>query len=253
MRTPRSIRSTRRLLAPVVLFVTAAGCSGSSPTAPGGSANGDGVSISFNSSALVELEPVIRREIESTFDLARREIPIGGLKVVVDAGRHLVPGWGVGGFAPSPGRRIELSVDRSLAEELIIERLPSITAHELHHVGRHRGPGYGGTLLEAMVSEGLADHYAQELFGRPTPPWAMAIPASQIDLWIEKARPELDSRNYDHGRWFFGRSALVPRWAGYTIGFELVQRYKDANPGATAASLVDAEADLFRPPANSNS
>ncbi len=97
-----------------------------------------------------------------------------------------------------------------------------------------------------MVSEGLADHYALELFGQPLPPWVTALSEDEIDLWLERARPELDSAGYSHSVWFFGTGS-VPRWAGYTIGFRLVGDYLAANPGATAASLVNLGADAFRP------
>jgi uncharacterized protein YjaZ len=120
-------------------------------------------------------------------------------------------------------------------------------AHELHHVKRWRGPGYGRTLLEAMVSEGLADHFSIELLGAPVPPWSDAFPRDQTTQLLERARPEFDSTSYDHERWFFVASPTLPRWTGYTLGFRLVEAYQAAHMGATAADLVNTPAGAFRP------
>jgi len=39
---------------------------------------------------------------------------------------------------------------------------------------------------------------------------------------------------------------LVQR-SGNILGFKLIGAYQEANPGQTAASLVNANAELFRP------
>jgi hypothetical protein len=237
-------------LAATIVTVTLATvtCGGTSPTTPGGPGSGSSLTIRFVDDSLAAREGVIRRELEGAFELASRQIAIDGLEIVVDATLHVIPGWGVGGSAPAPGRRIEISLAPSLDEPTLVERLPSIAAHELHHAARHRTPvGYGTTLLEAMVSEGLADQYASELYGRPLPPWVTALSDPEIARWLERALPELDSPTYDHGAWFFG-SGSIPRWAGYTIGLRLVSDYIAAHPGSTAVSLVGADADLFKPP-----
>ncbi|WP_425148489.1 DUF2268 domain-containing putative Zn-dependent protease [Deinococcus sp.] len=105
--------------------------------------------------------------------------------------------------------------------------LPATIAHELHHLRRWRGPGCGATLLEALVSEGLAQHY--ELSERRTPPIYAHISADLDALW-KLAQSELDESRYDHARWFFGVAEL-PRWAGYALGFELVRRFFERAAG----------------------
>ena len=173
-------------------------------------------------------------------------ISIDGLTITVETGpRLLVPGWGVGGFAPGPNS-VQIAVDPSLSEATVANRLPSVAAHELHHVARWRGPGYGATLLEHMVSEGLADHFAADVFGQPLPPWAVALTPGEVDHWLERATPSFDARNFDRNAWFFGNGE-IPRWTGYTLGYRLVEDHLTASPGQTAASLVHASAGLFRP------
>jgi uncharacterized protein YjaZ len=111
---------------------------------------------------------------------------------------------------------------------------------------RWRGPSPYGTLLEALVFEGLADRFALELLGGAPPPWIEAFPEQQTDAYIERARPELD-QFFDFEAWFFGIGSDLPRWTGYTLGYRLVGDYKAENPGSTAASLVHTPAEAFRP------
>jgi uncharacterized protein YjaZ len=97
-----------------------------------------------------------------------------------------------------------------------------------------------------MVSEGLADHFSIELLGVPVPPWCLAFSDADNAVWLDAARPLFDS-SYTHSTWFFGTSITPPRWTGYTLGYRLVQDYKNRNPGATAAALVSTPANAFRP------
>jgi uncharacterized protein YjaZ len=98
-----------------------------------------------------------------------------------------------------------------------------------------------------MVSEGLADHFSIELLGVPVPPWSDALTPTQATDMLALARPEFDAASYDHARWFFGSTAQVPRWAGYTLGYDFVTDYQAAHGGARAIDLVDTPASAFRP------
>jgi len=166
--------------------------------------------------------------------------------VAADPSRAIA-GWGVGGFAPD-ARTVEISLDPGFPgfSGILPDRLPPIVAHELHHAVRWKAPGYGATLLEALVSEGLADHFAVELLGAPVPPWSDAFPRERTEEFLDRARPEFDAA-YDHDRWFFGTDPTLPRWTGYTLGYRIVEAYQAANGGVTAAELVSTPASAFRP------
>ncbi len=45
------------------------------------------------------------------------------------------------------------------------------------------------------------------------------------------------------GHWFFGAGGEVPRLAGYTIGYHIVQGYLDRHPGTTAVELTVVDTD----------
>jgi uncharacterized protein YjaZ len=191
----------------------------------------------------------IEGTLTSTLAAVNGALPLPGVTITVTPSTtRAIAGYGVGGFTPG-GNTVDIYVDHTFPglSAVLPERLRFIAAHELHHAKRWRGPGYGRTLLEAMVSEGLADRYAVESLGVPPPPWSEAFPRAQTQVYLDLARPELDSATYDHDRWFFGSAASPPRWTGYTLGYRLVEAYQAARPGASAAQLVDAPAAQFRP------
>jgi hypothetical protein len=204
--------------------------------------------IVFTDASLRAHEGTIRDLIESAIARAGAELPIQNVTINVrgDASRA-IPGWGIGGRA-SGGTTVELSVDPAFPglAGVLAARLPPLTAHELHHIVRTRGPGYGATLLEALVSEGLADQFSLELYGGPPPPWVEALDGAELEHWLDEAAEEFDSTAYDHDAWFFG-NGTIPSWTGYTIGHRLVVGYQDAHPGESAADLVNTPAEAFRP------
>ena len=93
-------------------------------------------------------------------------------------------------------------------------------AHEAHHCMRMTGPGYGRTLGEALVSEGLAGRFTGWLFDSPPEPWERAF---GDDVLRAHAPDEvtLQSADDDHAAWFFGFGGRLPRWFGYTLGYRL--------------------------------
>jgi uncharacterized protein YjaZ len=238
----------RRILFAVPLAALAA-CGGGTPTGSSGAAPPVVVRIDDASGALGLHRTTVQEVLTAAHAQVSAAMPISGVTFTVTPDRaRAIGGYGVGGFTPS-GTSIEIAIDPAFPDlgAVLPERLRYIAAHELHHARRWRGPGYGRTLLEAMVSEGMADRFAVELLRVPAAPWSEAIPRADTPAWIERARPELDSAVYDHDRWFFGASATVPRWTGYTLGFRLIEAYQASHPGQTAAQLVETPAGAFRP------
>jgi Predicted Zn-dependent protease (DUF2268) len=225
-------------------------CGGSGPT-QGGSPSPAPNEIRFNDAGglLRAHEGAIRDLLSSSLTRVTAVLPLTDVTItVIPDPNRAIGGWGVGGFTPS-GRVVEIYVDPGYPglAQVLPARLPPLAAHELHHARRWRGPGYGRTLLEALVSEGLADHFSVELLGVPVPPWSDAFPRGETARYLDLARPELDSATYDHESWFFVGSAALPRWTGYTLGYRLVEAYQAGHGGPSAAQLVDTPASQFRP------
>jgi uncharacterized protein YjaZ len=122
------------------------------------------------------------------------------------------------------------------------EELLAMLAHELLHCARWTRPGYGATLGEALISEGLACVFETGFRGGIPPFWARALDEVGLREAEALARPRLAERGYDHRDWFFGAPERgLPRHLGYSLGFELVARHVRRS-GRTAAQLVQVPA-----------
>jgi Predicted Zn-dependent protease (DUF2268) len=192
----------------------------------------------------VDLEGLAVRSARRSFELLPHRGKVR-IEVALDAARA-IPGIGVGGFANPATGDVSVWIDEAPPGGLkaaLETWIPATVAHELHHSSRIRmGPGYGITLAEALVTEGLADHFAAEAFpDTPPQPWDHALSADQeTELW-RKAQAVLDvPRGYNHHSWFVGGGDL-PRWAGYTLGYRIAEAYLGED--LSASSAVETEAD----------
>jgi predicted Zn-dependent protease DUF2268 len=155
-----------------------------------------------------------------------------------------IPAWGIGGYAHGKGR-ISITAAPNhprFGDPERGERLAAVLAHELHHLARARGPGYGRTLGEALVSEGLAQCFEVET-GCPPPPYAVAVQGDALRQLARRARNMVDADEYDHGAWFFGRRGDpdFPRDGGYSLGYLLAGRWLSLQ-STTAAAAVNVPA-----------
>jgi hypothetical protein len=193
----------------------------------------------------VAIEQVVRE----TLVAVRQLLPITGVSIRISSGpAYIIPEIGLGGRTNGTSD-VQISVDplyTSLARAVDSDLFP-LLAHELHHIARHRQFGLSSNLLEAMVMEGLADHFSIEVASVDPPPWAVALTPTEIDHWIEQARPGWLNGEYDHDRWFFGVDPTIPRWAGYSVGFDMVDRYLDTHPTARPSQLAGEPALTFIP------
>ncbi len=239
-------RNTMVLGAALLLAASLAGwsCDGPSEPDPTGP---NSIRIIDPAGLLGDHESAIHAILDSTLARVADELQLTGVAITVRPGTG-IPGYGLGGNTPN-GFTVRIEVDPGYPDlaQRLPERLPPLLAHELHHARRWRGPGYGRTLLEAMVSEGMADRFAIEFLGAKTPPWSDAIPQDETAAYLATSALEFDSATYDHDRWFFGASPDLPRWTGYTLGFRLVETYQAEHPGESAAQLVDTPANAFLP------
>jgi hypothetical protein len=174
----------------------------------------------------------------------RLELPHTTVLVVYNP-KGVIPETGEGGIAaPSTGRvTISLDPDHKRFVSALTRWVPLTIAHELHHSTRIlNGPGYGETLMEAIVTEGLAQVFTEEVApDAPATPWSRALNEQKVGRMWPQAREESSGGSYDHAAWFFGSQEL-PRWAGYSIGYRLIRSYLQDHPAETAASLVDSPA-----------
>jgi hypothetical protein len=168
---------------------------------------------------LTGIEDWLSERLNDGFAASAKLLPLLDVDVVITVGKRVIPEKGHVGYAPEKGVvYVTVDPEHPLLRTNPAKSLERMLAHELHHCSRWDGPGYG----ETLVSEGLAGHFAQEVFGGEPEPWER-LPASTLRPHVSKAQGDWQNTEYGHAAWFFGSSEL-PRWLGYSLGYQLVQR-----------------------------
>lgn len=138
----------------------------------------------------------------------------------------------------------------------VLDRLEAIAVHELHHNVRYSPGGIVWdpqtvTVGEHVVSEGLADVFASELYGDAGYTHFVRDETRSDDQVLAKVASGLGVTGMaDFAAWVLGDSSAqqfgavpvgLPTGAGYAAGARLVREYLDAT-GTTAAQNVRAPA-----------
>lgn len=152
----------------------------------------------------------------------------------------------VGGRARGPGViEFVINLDAITSPAALHDEVLKALFHEYHHALRWEGPGYGHTLGEALVSEGLAQAFVHEMLDCPPEPWETLPPGVDLGRLCQQADAAFDDPDYPHDTWFFG-SGDLPEWTGYALGSTLVAAHLGRVGGATALDLAHAPAAAFR-------
>jgi len=158
----------------------------------------------------------------------------------------VIPETGEGGYAAS-GDWFQIYIDPTKSEDelekIIKVDTPLTVYHELNHVARWNSTGYGVTLPEVIVTEGLASVFAAENWKKSSSPWIKYSPEEINELInIYKCRDKNYDSNYNHSEWFYGTGAL-PRWIGYKLGFHIVKLIRENNPQVGWDRLINMSAE----------
>jgi hypothetical protein len=119
--------------------------------------------------------------------------------------------------------------------------LPRTLSHEVDHSVRIlAGPGFGSSLLQQTISEGISSVFDLAAFPGPPNPWDRAVSRSQeCALWTQ-AQPLLADSGLYH-QWMLGGGG-VPHWTAFTIGYDIVADYRHYHPHASWSAINDASA-----------
>lgn len=194
---------------------------------------------------LDDLKDWLSERLYHAFNASAERLTLGDIDVIVRAGTYVIPEKGHVGYAPE-NSVIYVTIDPgsptlSANRDYSLERM---LAHELHHCSRWDGPGYGKTLGESLVSEGLAGHFVQEVFGGQPEPWE-SLPLTTAHSYVSEAQAKWADIQYGHAEWFFG-SGKFPRWLGYSLGYQVIKQYLNAHIEAKPSKLAWVEAENFR-------
>ena len=190
----------------------------------------------------------IREGIDAVHARTRGLVGPIALDIVVGAGRGRgIPERGHGGRVPSAGLiGLWMDPDNPHFIDNLGEPLERAVAHELHHVMRRDAASRGARLLDSLVMEGLAGRFVEELYANAPEPWERALPGESLGEVAALARSHALRDKYDHREWFYGAGALL-RWAGYTLGHELVGRRRAPLDRILPSPLAATPAEAFLP------
>lgn len=122
--------------------------------------------------------------------------------------------------------------------EYTINRIPSAVSHECNHNIRYQFIDWGkGSLKEMIVSEGLAENFAEKMFGRENiGPWVTKSNFETLNTVIKpKLRENLHIDNIQEAMPYLygddisimqgGKSVGLPYASGYACGYYLIKYY----------------------------
>ena len=129
-------------------------------------------------------------------------------------------------------RLIILSLDKNqheISEGFIFETI----CHEMSHSLRwEKLPEYAETMFDGMILEGLAVALEEEAMiktGRQDKQFFLKeiqeTPRAEIDKMITVLKDKFEDKIYDYNKIFFAGDDILPRWAGYRLGYYFVKQY----------------------------
>lgn len=120
--------------------------------------------------------------------------------------------------------------------------------HELAHCLQNYY-SYEMSLFDHLIADGLAEHFQKNLLNARRNPWTNAISKKKAKKIFKKIKIDLDKTMKNsssvHSELFFG-SEKYPLWAGYTIGYYLVEDYLKQNKNIAWRELFSQKPDNFK-------
>ncbi len=195
--------------------------------------------------AHLDLESTVRRAVTTI----QRALAAPPATISIQAGSYrVIPDVGIGGYTSPVSGEIKITMDQRSPvglRRMLTVWLPLALAHELHHTKRILdGPGYGTTVLEAIVTEGSAEAFVRATYpDAPAIPWVRPLGPDEAEVWHRARREAKDlDEGAQHDSWFFGDRGL-PRWAGYRLGYAIAETYLERHPDRSAADLATMPAE----------
>ena len=190
---------------------------------------------------------LICRNAKDSVTIIKSKIPISDTDIVIyDDPWATIKGKGIGGISRGANTVfVPLDLRFEHVETVINKEVPRTLAHELHHIARYREVGHRRTLLDGLIAEGLAGHFEIEIFGGEPQPWNQAFVKGKLNKLMKLAEKNYFKSN-NPLKWFYGKiDKKIPKWAGYTIGFELVGRYLEKHSNKKASELYKTKSKKF--------
>jgi hypothetical protein len=187
----------------------------------------------------------LSRDVTHSLDRIGRLLPGPQTDILMVDGTQVIPHTGVAGVTSLTTGQVMITLDTKQRPSALRQSLrvwvTQALSHEVNHSVRiHKGPGFGTTLLDEMISEGVASAFDIQVQPTIHLPWTDALTNRRERMMWGRARPLLNHTGlYD--QWFFGGGG-VPYDTAFQIGHDIVRDYLNRHPKTTAASLVNTPA-----------
>lgn len=148
--------------------------------------------------------------------------------------------YGCGGYTPSKDW-MQIYVDTSSelwSTEKLLENIKITLVHEFNHTVRWATISYGYSLIESIISEGVATVFEKETT-QTNPEWSTysqedIVKFLEIAKNIGKVGFEKEG---DHSKYLFGKEG-IPSYFGYKLGTYLVEEFRKNNPALSWNELT---------------
>ncbi|WP_296403461.1 DUF2268 domain-containing putative Zn-dependent protease [Psychrobacter sp.] len=146
--------------------------------------------------------------------------------LVIKSGKYVVPEVGIGAYCVN---QYEIQMALDITNDYLLKSFDdnfiATLAHETHHACRESTVGYGKSLFDAMILEGLACHFEEEI-GYKRPVYVEHLQPDVRQFYLSKAKIEWSKDTFDYNEWFLGNKQKdMPKWIGYDVGYHLVGLY----------------------------
>ena len=187
----------------------------------------------------------LSRDVTNSLDQIGRLLPGPQTDILIVDGTQVIPHTGVTGDTSLNTGQVMITLDTKQSPRALRQSLrlwvTQALSHEVDHSVRiQKGPGFGTTLLDEMVSEGVASAFDIQVQPTIHLPWTDALTNHQEQVMWRHARPLLNHTGL-YAQWFFGGGGVPPDTA-FQIGYHIARDYLERHPKATAASLVNTPA-----------
>ncbi|MCB9018698.1 MAG: hypothetical protein H6546_00020 [Chitinophagales bacterium] len=190
------------------------------------------LTILNSSKRLSGLDEELKQNFDLAFKILCKYFNLDELDVTVSPfEKGEAPSSGIGGWGINRYRvEILLDTERQDIINVIRSEFPSVLAHEVHHIKRMELKLPGDTLAEHLIYEGLACHFEQIINGGNLPSLFKGIENNCWQSILTKMQPMLGRKDFHFPDYFYCHdSELYPKYAGYWVGFNLVDQYIKKN------------------------
>lgn len=179
-----------------------------------------------SNTTLSELENDIRKILDTVGEKAVSVTEAVKTGVVIEHNpENCIPELGIGGQYTKASNLINIYLDltNSHLRENLEQEVSRTFVHEYMHALREQYVSWeNGTLLDALIAEGLTQSFEVEVQPNLPPSiYATALTPEELTEAWTKAKDILDQQEYSD-EWFFGGDE-IKKWTGYSLGYKLVQ------------------------------